>query len=119
MLHARHDQMPFIINEDLCYCAMKVVGGCKVLTWLWSLHFISIGVGITTEIAWQEALVQVIGPGSSYIVYGYFTVGANFVIILEKHDSCRPLICVNMVKASIQVTEMSICQSASNKFHVR
>ena len=52
-----------------------------------------------------EALVGVIGLESSYIVYSYSAVHINFVIILEKHGGYTPLIRVNMVKASIQVTQ--------------
>ena len=67
------------------------------------------------------ALVWVIGLGSSYIVYSYSAVGIYFVIILEKHGSYTSTICVNMVKASVQVTEMLVLAaqlSASNKLHV-
>ena len=52
-----------------------------------------------------------------------FITTLQYVLILslslEKHGSYTPLIFVNIVKASIQFKEMSICQSASNKFSVR
>ena len=52
--------------------------------------------------------------------WGQFsTVAANFGIVLEEQSSYTPLTCVNVVKASIQGTEMSVCQSTLNEFHVR
>ena len=66
-----------------------------------------------------QAQVKVNDLGSGYIVQGKSTIAVNFVVVLEKQSSDTPLTCVNVVKASIQVTEMSVCQSTSKKFCVQ
>ena len=43
-----------IVEENAVHTGcrlLKVIGGCKALTWLWSSHLISIGMGVSTEIA--------------------------------------------------------------------
>ena len=88
---------------------MNAMGGWRVLTWLWSSHLLSISMGVSIEIAqWPWSRYVALGPCD--IVYGYSAICTNFVIVLEEHGSYTPLICVNMVKASIQVTKVSICK---------
>ena len=65
-----------------------------------------------------QALVKVIGLRSSDIGEGKYAISVNFVIVLENQGSHAPLTHVNMVKASIQGTEMSVCQSTLYEFCV-
>ena len=65
-----------------------------------------------------QALVKVIGLGSRNIGEGKSAISVNFVIVLEKQGSHAPLTHVNVVKASIQGTEMSFHQSTLNEFCV-
>ena len=65
-----------------------------------------------------QALVKVIGLGSSDIVEGKSAIIVNFVTVLEKQGSHTPVTCVSVVLGSIQGTEMSIWQSTLNEFHV-
>ena len=63
-----------------------------------------------------QALVKVIGLGSSDIGEGKSALSVNYVIVLEKRGSHATLTHVDMVKASIQGTEMSVHQSTLNAF---
>ena len=65
-----------------------------------------------------QALVEVIGLESSDIGQGKSAITVNLVVVLEKQGSHTPLTCVNVVKASIQGTEMSVCQSTFNELCV-
>ena len=65
-----------------------------------------------------QALVKVIGLVSSDIGKGKSAINVNLVNVFEKQGGHTPLTHVNMVQASIQGTEMSVCQSPLNEFHV-
>ena len=66
----------------------------------------------------SQVLVRVIGLRSSDTGEGKSAIPVNFVIVLENQGSHTPFTHVNMVKASIQGKEMSVCQSTLNEFHV-
>ena len=65
-----------------------------------------------------QALVKIIGLGSSDIGKGKYAVNVNLVIVFEKQGSHTLLTCDNVVKGSIQGTEMSVCQSTLNEFYI-
>ena len=92
---------------------MRVKGGSKVLMWLWSFHRYRLFNGDN-----PKALVKVIGLESSDIGKGKSAINVYLVIIFEKQGSDTPLTHVSVVKASIQGTEMSVCQSTLDEFYV-